>query len=65
MKKDSDKQNEEMQMAIEQVVLDHLETKKALRTVAEKQKKVKRLVKNAVTIEEFRKLADTMSSLPT
>ena len=65
MKKDSDKQYEEMQMAIEQVVLDHLETKKALRTVAEKQKKVKRLVKNAVTIEEFRKLADTMSSLPT
>ena len=65
MKKDSDKQYEEMQMAIEQVVLDHLETKKALRIVAEKQKKVKRLVKNAVTIEEFRKLADTMSSLPT
>lgn len=65
MKKDIDKQNEEMQMAIEQVVLDHLETKKALRTVTEKQKKVKRLVKNAVTIEEFRKLADTMSLLPT
>ena len=65
MKKDSDKQYEEMQMAIEQVVLDHLETKKALRIVTEKQKKVKRLVKNAVTIEEFRKLADTMSSLPT
>ena len=46
-------------------MLDHLETKKALRTVIDKQKKVKRLVKNAVTIEEFRKLADTMSSLPT